>query len=162
MGRVVSAHLLESFDLAGRGRRVREEVPVEDGDDEEDGEGLEATMDDAADDGDESEGYRAKKQLFDAYRAAIEDGDHDASDEYHRRLKQHHMDRGAGVDARPRERGAYFTQGEGGGDGSTRARSTGSRESRDWARRLRGQRTLREEREAQRRVDYWMRRLRGA
>jgi hypothetical protein len=158
MGQLITARLFESYDL--HGRPVREDVAAEDGDDE-DGQGLDDLMADAAGDSDESESYRVKQDLLDAYREALDAGDDAMSDEYHRRLQQHFRNRGAGVDARPALRGPYLTSGEGGGDGSTRPRPTGSRESLAWSRRLKGQRSLTEARAAGRRADHWARRLLG-
>jgi hypothetical protein len=167
MAKVIAARLLESHDLHGNARRVRDF-------DEDDDERIldEAESDaelrrDAAGSGASSTAFKSREELVKAIGDALTYGDHGEARRLHQQLQD--LDDQGDVDEEPEgkegkhERDIGFRSGAGGAGGETRPRSTGARESRSpWVRRLFGQRSLREEREAQRRVDYWMRRLRGA
>jgi hypothetical protein len=131
MGSAIRAHLLESFDLAGRGRRVREEDDGGDYDDYVSGE-RHADVYDDADDAEDSVPARARKVTAEEYlRQLEEDDDLEFAEEFRTLLAKHRKVRGGGVGARP---GGEVThgQGEGGAGGRT------SRESRRWANRLTG------------------------
>jgi hypothetical protein len=150
MAKVITAQLLESHDLHGRARRLDED---DDGGDYDDYVTADRHADlyDDADDAEDSVPARARRVTAEEFLDSLtEDDDAEFAEEFRALLAKHRKVRGGGVGARP---GGEVTHGPGG---------KVSRESReDWLRRLRGQRSLREEREAQRRLDCWLTRLRG-
>ena len=118
----------------------------------------------AAGSGASSDAFKSREELVRDIGDAITIGDHKRARSLQQELEL--LD-GYDLEDDPEEReGKHerdigFRQGEGGGDGSTRPRSTGSRESRDWVRRLKNERPLQEQRAAGRRADHWARRLLG-
>jgi hypothetical protein len=154
MGSAIRAHLLESFDLAGRGRHLDEDDAGGAYDDFVSGD-RHADVYDDADDAEDSVPARARKVTAEEFLDSLtEDEDAEFAEEFRALLAKHRKVRGGGVGARP---GGEVTHGQGAGGPGGRT----SRESRAWARRLMGERSLTESRAAARRLAYWLVRLRG-